>query len=227
MRLWSCFGTLALATALGCDRPSPPQPPAPAQAAPPAPTTAAPTPAPTPAPQAGEATPAPAGATAGTSIDETEARRKVAEVYGLLTDTTVDVLSAEDLGHTWKVIFRLRGREGTPDQTSYITKDGRWVTDQLLELTEYTDRLRREKRFAECLADKGLRVYVAPGDPTSQKIIDAIGSYAHRVAVDCRANPTSCQNLGIELLPTMQLGEVKEPGAKDRAFIENLSGCKL
>lgn len=159
-------------------------------------------------------------------MDETAARRTVAEVYGLLTDATVDVLSVEDIGLSYKVIFKLRDREGTPDQTSYLTKDGLWITDQLLNVGDYTERLRREKRFAECLADKGFRAFVAPGDPTSQKVVDAIGAYAHRVAVDCRSNPTSCQNLQIELLPTLAMGEVKEAGAKDRAWIENLTGCK-
>lgn len=161
------------------------------------------------------------------SVDETAARRKVAEVYGLLTDATVDVISVEDLGLSYKAIFRLRDREGTPDQTCYLSKDGEWITDQLLNVADYTERLRREKRFAECLADKGFRAFVAPGDPTSQKVVDAVGAYAHRVAVDCRSNPTSCQNLNIELLPTLVLGEVSAAGAKDRAWIENLSGCKF
>lgn len=160
------------------------------------------------------------------AIGETDARRITTEVYGLLTDAEVDVLSAEDLGQTYKVIFRLKDRQGTPDQTAYLTKDGRYITDQLLEVQPYTERLRREKRFAECLADKGVRAFVAPGDPASQQVIDAIGAYAHRVAVDCRQNPTGCQNLGISTLPTIQMGDIKEPSAKPRAWIESLSGCK-
>lgn len=231
MKLRNWLATLAVIVVAGCDRAPAPQQPATSA---PQDKVAARAPAETGA-DAPASPGAPAGANSAASnkgglpdetIDETAARRTAAEVYGLLTDSTVDVISAEDLGYTWKVIFRLRGREGTPDQTAYVTKDGRWITDQLLDVSEYTDRLHREKRFAECLANKELRIFVAPGDPTSQKMIDAVGSYAHRVAVDCRSNPTSCQNLGIELLPTTQLGQIKESGAKDRAWLENLSGCK-
>jgi hypothetical protein len=147
-------------------------------------------------------------------------------VYGLLADSTVDVISVEDLGHMYKVIFRLRERPNTPDQTAYLTVDGQWISDQLLQVSSYTRRLEREKQFAECLSGKGFRIYVAPGDGPSQQAIDAVGSYAHRVAVDCRQNPTNCKNLNVESLPTLEMGEIREVGAKPREWIENLSGCK-
>ena len=224
----------ALAVSVGCN-PSPQQANPPSAAPPPAAAKVAAAPAPLAEPSEAQATAtsAPSAASSagsatslGSGLSETEARRIAAQVYGLLTDAEVDVLSVEDLGHTYKVIFRLKGREGTPDQTAYLTKDGRYITDQLLEVSSYSERLKREKRFAECLADKGLRAFVAPGDAASQQVIDAIGAYAHRVAVDCRQNPTGCQNLGISTLPTIQMGEIKEPSAKPRPWIESLSGCK-
>lgn len=159
-----------------------------------------------------------------------QTQKKLQGLFELVSGAPARVVSAGDDSGMWRFEFAIGEANGdrkphrvvvfaSPDGRKFFEGSGKHLD---LEL----DRLRSDKRFAECLLDKGVRVF---GDRRGQKTIDqlkAIGSFAGRVYIDCAGDPKACAAQGATELPMVKMGAEALNGFKDRASLERATGCK-
>ncbi len=153
--------------------------------------------------------------------------KEVEDLYQLLTESDVDVLSVIQESGLYKVTVKYTDRTGSEAvQDVYITADGSFITDKLLNLEDYKARLSREKDFVDCLRDKNVIVFGSSNDLVSSQQLSLLGSYAYKIYVDCFANPETCQQLGVTQVPITVYGNQSYVGLKSVSWFEELTGCK-
>jgi len=154
----------------------------------------------------------------------------VENVYKMLTESEVEVLSVKDEGYVYRILLRLKLREGDMLREIYATKDGRFFseTGNVMEVSNMMARLESEKNFAECLRSKGLIVFGQKSEPNTLQQLLIIGNFANKVYVDCvGANLQACQQLGIQTIPTIVHNDMSYTGVKSLEWLESLTGCEF
>ena len=149
-------------------------------------------------------------------------------VYKMLTESEVEVLSVKDEGYVYRLLIRLKLRDGDVIRELYVTKDGKFLTENIMDVPETMTRLGKEKDFAECLSSKGLIIFGQKSEPNTLQQLLVIGNYANKIYVDCtEANLQACQQLGIKEIPSIVYNNQIYTGVKSLEWIESLSGCKF
>jgi len=155
---------------------------------------------------------------------------RVESVYELLTESDVEVLSTNDEGYVYRVLLRLKLPTGDVLREVYATKDGRFFSESgnVLEVSDFMERLEREKDFAECLRTAGFLVFGQKSEPNTVQQLLVIGNFANKIYVDCvGANLQACQQLGIEEIPTIVYGDKSYTGVRSLEWIGTLTGCEF
>jgi hypothetical protein len=155
---------------------------------------------------------------------------RVGEAYELLTEGDAEVLSVNDEGYVYRILLRLKLTGGDVLREVYATKDGRFFSESgnVLEVSNFMERLEKEKGFAECLRTKGFLVFGQSNEPNTVQQLLVIGNFANKIYVDCvGANLQACQQLGIEEIPTIVYGDKSYTGVKSLEWIETLTGCNF
>ncbi len=150
-------------------------------------------------------------------------------VYRNLTESDVEIVQVKDEGYLYRILLRLRLPEGDALREVYSTKDGRFFSEagNVIELSSFVPRLEGEKRFAECLRAKEFFVLGQKSQPETVQQLLVIGNFANKVFVECSgANLQACLQIGISEIPTVLYDKMNYTGVKDRAWIEDLTGCK-
>jgi hypothetical protein len=153
----------------------------------------------------------------------------ITNVYEKLTESEVEVLSANDEGYVYRVLLRLKLSTGDVLREVYVTKDGMFFSEagNMLNVSDFIKRLDREKNFAECLRSKNFIVFGQKSEPNTVQQLLIIGNYANKIYVDCTdTNLQVCQQLGITMIPTIFYNKMNYTGVKTREWIEALTGCK-
>lgn len=149
----------------------------------------------------------------------------IEEVYGLISGKTIDVIEVRNDPHLWRVVFRTRGSEAR-EQVVYVTRDGRYLIESIIDLPRRRDQLINDKRFATCLKSRGVHLFVDPKMPETRKQLEALGSFSKSLVINCAVAPENCKKLGVTSLPSVAMGSRMTPGFQTRAWVETLSGCK-
>ena len=163
------------------------------------------------------------------SGSQEKAVNNVENVYSMLTESEVEILSVTDAGYLYKILLRLKLPGGDALREVYVTKDGKYFSESgnVMDVSGTMERLSREKDFAECLRAKGFLVFGQKSEPNTVQQLMIIGNYANKVYVDCvGANLQACQQLGIRTIPTIVYNRMNYTGVKTRQWIETLTGCK-
>ncbi len=152
----------------------------------------------------------------------------VENVYKMLTESDVEVLNVKDEGYVYKLLVRLKLRDGDVIKELYATKDGRFLSENIMEVSGTLARLEKEKKFAECLRSKGFIVLGQKSEPNTLQQLLAIGNYANKVYVDCTgANLQACEQLGVKEVPSIVYDNKIYTGLKSLDWIESTTGCTL
>jgi len=137
------------------------------------------------------------------------------------------VVEATGDGALFRVTWQ-SGGEKPKKQTAWVSRDGRYLTANRVDIGQRTAQLKAESQFADCLASRGLKVFADPGDRNSAPLINALGSSGGRLLVDCGGRRTPwCKALGHESLPALQWAKGAEIGVRDRAWLERTFDCAL
>lgn len=153
----------------------------------------------------------------------------VESVYEMLTESDVEVLNVKDEGYVYKAILRLKLVGGDVLREVYVTKDGKFLSEagNVLEVSVLTERLEKEKGFAECLREKGMIVFGQRSEPNTLQQLLLIGNFANNIYVDCvGANLQACQQLGIQEIPSIVYQDKIYTGVKTVEWIGSLTGCE-
>lgn len=83
-------------------------------------------------------------------------------------------------------------------------------------------------QFAQCLTDKGVKMYGADTCPHCQEQKKSFkGSFDKVNYVECNSNPQECQKAEIMAYPTWEINGNKTEGRKSLSELAELSGCPL
>lgn len=154
-----------------------------------------------------------------------EAAQKVRDLYALLADGAVNVAGTVEDTHYYRVDLTVASKE-PQTKTVYVTKDGRYLAEQLTDIDFQRGEFQKARAFAECLKDKDVRIFVQSQNKDSLSQLEVVGRFAAAVAVDCSAAPENCQEQQITEFPSIRHKEKVHVGAKNRAWFESLTGCK-
>jgi len=163
-----------------------------------------------------------------TTGSQQQALNKLTDVYKLITEADVEVLSVEEVSGVYKVLLRLRGTLGDSLEEIYVTKDGNLITDKIIDTEDYKTRLESQKEFIECLKEKNLLVFGQSNEPNTIQQLQLLGNFAYKIYVDCvGANLEACQQLGIQEIPSVVYEGKSYAGVKNIDWFESLTGCGL
>ena len=159
-------------------------------------------------------------------ISSKKAGETIKELYSLISDKDIHIVKVLEVGYYYRVTFETISNGKTVQKTVFLTRDGQYLTEEVTEINEKYNELTNQKRFANCLLDKGVRVLVHPENAESQKMIIPLGRFADKIIINCATSMENCANLGAQSLPAVLYKEKVYNGLKSREWLETLTGCK-
>lgn len=147
------------------------------------------------------------------------------EIYGMIAGAPIDIIENQVENGLFRITFNVRGAKTAPT-TVFVTRDGRTLFQEPVDLPRRLMQMRTDKVFAECARLAGLHIYGLPTDDGTRQQLAEVGSFAGNVFIDCSVAEQNCAGLGIKSYPTVEFRGKTETGAKPRAFLETLTGCK-
>ena len=165
----------------------------------------------------------------GNLAAENQATQNAKEIYNILTGSEPEILSVKEESGIYRVVLRTVDSKGVSNvQDFFVTKDGKFITDKLLDAEEYRKSLESSRDFADCLSGKGVRIL---GQSTNNYTIEQLrllGNFGYTIYFDCAGdNMQSCQQLGVQNIPALVYNRALYEGLKQIEWIENLTGCQM
>jgi len=161
--------------------------------------------------------------------DETKVTANIKEIYKILTDRDVEVLSAKYENGIYKLVIRIIDATGNSNvQDLFATKDGQYMTDKLIDMQAYRLGLVKEKDFIDCLFNRGVRIVGISNNTASVLQVQALGSFGYRLYFDCAGeNLQICQNIGVKSVPSVIYNNTIYEGLKEPAWFAALTNCTI
>ena len=154
-------------------------------------------------------------------------QKKLQRFYELVTGKPVRVLQAAPESGMWRFMFAVGDGKQMMRQVVYATGDGkRFFEGKGVHLDTELASMKRDKRFASCLADNKVRIFGDPRGKTTVQQLKVVGKFAGMVFIDCSKNPKNCAKLGVKSVPTVAVGRDLHAKVQTRAFLESATGCK-
>jgi hypothetical protein len=165
----------------------------------------------------------------GNAVSQDSATQKIKDIYKILTDKDVEILSMKAESGIYKVVIRTTDYAGAPIvQDIFITTDGKFITDKLLDAEQYRASLSNSKDFITCLSGKGVRVVGQSNNNYTLAQMQLLGSFGYRIYFDCIGdNIQTCQQLGIKTIPSVIYNQTIYEGIKPVEWFEQLTNCTL
>lgn len=167
-----------------------------------------------------------AGATASAVSKSDYAEAQVREVFSILTERPISILKKEDIGGIMMFVVSTGNNTAKIPRNIqfYITPSGSYILNNFIDTEQYKNIIRKDKSFALCLADKGVRVLISDNDKSARQI-SAIGVFANLIRTDCTTNGNYCMQAGVTEFPTTIYKGISYPGIKDTEWFEQTTGC--
>lgn len=158
---------------------------------------------------------------------------KVLETYELANpNTNLEVMNVKERGGLYEVILST-GQQ--THQTVYVTKDGKFLSEVLLNLSQFKETMQSRKEFFNCLKDKDVKIYGALQTNNTQiqratrLQIQLLGgaNYLGDIYQDCSNNLQACVQQGVKTLPSVKYGGKFYGGVKQYQWFQNVTDCSL
>lgn len=144
-----------------------------------------------------------------------------------------EVVNVEEVSGLYKIVLKLSSGTSTNYVETYVTKDGKLLTQQLIYAQESVKRMEQLKNFVYCLRDKGVRIYGILNQTYSPQgayatllQLNLLGRYSPILFVSCDGpNLQACLNAGIKQVPAIVYQGKVYYGVKSVQWLGNLTGC--
>ncbi len=158
-----------------------------------------------------------------------KAETGVKELYKILTGSDVEVLKSTDQDGIYKITVRFKDASGTDTlQDIYVTRDGLYFTDRLVDLELQKSILKNQSSFAQCLADKQVRILGLSTDAQTQAQMQQLGAFSSRIYFDCGGNNQAiCQQLNITRVPVIFYNNALVQGPQNLDWFQTNTGCYM
>jgi len=148
--------------------------------------------------------------------------------------SSAEISSIQDEGNLYKVLLKLTSSQGTNYVETYVTKDGRFLTENVIFVKESIQQIEKMKNFVDCLFNKGVRIYGATAINNTQIAtatmlqLNILGRYSGKLYVSCDGNNLqNCINMGLQALPALVYNNTAYYGVFNVDYIANLTNCKV
>lgn len=166
---------------------------------------------------------------------EKEVVEKVRKLYEIANPgSTVEVVSIKEEGNLYKLLLKISMFGGTNYLETYVTKDGRYLSENVIFVKESIERMEKMKKFVDCLFDKNVRIFgamntnVSEINTATQLQLNILGRYSGKIYVSCDGDAIQqCINIGLTSLPALVYQDQAYYGVFTAEAIANLTGCKL
>lgn len=147
--------------------------------------------------------------------------------------TAAEVVSlAEDSG-LYKVVVKLIGPSGTNYAEVWVTKDGKYLTQNMIIVKDAAAQIGNYKSFVDCLYNKGLRIYGVTNQSIQAGVstltqLNILGLYSPRIFVSCDGDLLpNCIQAGITQAPSTVYQNNTYAGIFSVGQLANLTACKF
>jgi len=166
---------------------------------------------------------------------EKEVVEKVRKLYEIANPgSTVEVVSIKEEGNLYKLLLKISMFGGTNYLETYVTKDGKYLSENVIFVKESIERMEKMKKFVDCLFDKNVRIFgamntnVSEINTATQLQLNILGRYSGKIYVSCDGDAIQqCINIGLTSLPALVYQDQAYYGVFTAEAIANLTGCKL
>lgn len=141
----------------------------------------------------------------------------------------VSVVKLDQVSGMYKVLFKAVDVSGaTTYRETYITQDGKLLSENMIIVGESINQLTRIKNFVDCLDGKSVKIAGISNNTGTLLQFNALGgSYATKLYISCDGDlAQQCVNVGITQVPTIIYNSRGHPGPQSIPFFENLTSCK-
>lgn len=168
-------------------------------------------------------------------IKKKEVGENVRKLYEIANPgSSVEVISLSDHGNMYQVILKISTAQGTNYLETYVSKDGKYLTENVIHVRESIQQIERMKKFVDCLFEKNVRIFGATATNVSEintatlLQLNILGRYAGKIYVSCDGDALQqCINIGLTSLPALVYENKAYYGVFKAEAIANLTGCKL
>ena len=154
----------------------------------------------------------------------------------LLPGSTAEVMSLNEQNGVYKILVKIDSAGTISYQEGYVTKDGKLLSmsDSTILVESSIDQVEKQKDFANCLYDSGVRIFGISNQTTQGGLatvyqLNILGSiYSPKLFVSCDGQfAQQCINAGISEVPSVVIGGNIDPGIKTVDWFQTKTGCKL
>ena len=165
-----------------------------------------------------------ASANQGTS----NAEKNIIDLYKIAFGSDVEVMKTVEQGGLYKVTVRLKDSTGRDMlQDIFVTKDGMYYTNALVDLQSQKTALASQSSFAQCLIEKQVKIIGTAADTSTQAQLQALGTFSGSLLFDCNSNAAICQQLNITTIPMIFISNQLVQGPQNTEWFIQATGCNL
>jgi hypothetical protein len=165
--------------------------------------------------------------------DQSKVNRNVLDLYKLITGKDAEIVKTSDQSGVYKISVRFTDSTGRDTiQDIFVTKDGSYFTDRLVDLVAQTSLLQNQSAFAQCLVEKQVRIVGPSNDNQTIAQIQLLGAFAAtgNIYLDCNSDiyRTACQQLNTTQFPVIFVGNnPTAQGPQNLDWFETNVGCYM
>ncbi|MBI2547600.1 MAG: hypothetical protein HYW23_04115 [Candidatus Aenigmarchaeota archaeon] len=164
-----------------------------------------------------------------TTLVNGDVSSKVKSLYELVNPgVSVSVVKIDDVNGMYKVLFKaVDVSGGVTYRETFITKDGKLLTENMVQVDPSISQLNKTHNFVDCLATKDVKVAGIANDTVTLMQFNALGgSYATKLYLSCDGGQVQqCVNSGITQVPAVIYNSKIYAGVQTIQFLGNLTGC--
>ena len=162
-------------------------------------------------------------------ISEQDAANTIRGIYELQYESPANITNVENLSGIYKVTVLFTDFNGNrTTQDIFITTDGKLITDRFIIADNYRIFLLNQKKFVECMRDRGLRILGKSNDTATLQQLQILGTYSYKLFVSCDGtSETACTNLGVTRYPTAVYNSTGYSNIYTADVFSQLTGCNL
>lgn len=166
-----------------------------------------------------------------TDLFAADVSSNIEKLYELINPgINVEVVKIDEISGLYKVLFKATDvAGGVTYRESYITKDGKLLTETVILVEQSIEQLARIQSFVDCLVNKNLRIAGITNHTATLLQFNILGgSYATKLYLSCDGElAQQCVAANITQVPSVVYQNTVYPDVQPIQFFENLTGCKF
>ena len=153
---------------------------------------------------------------------------KVKNLYQLGNPgTTVDIVSINDDSGLYRILMKTTSSAGTNYIEAYATKDGKLLTQNVIQIDDAIRQIGVMRNFVTCLKGKGVEIFGLNNQTATLLQLNALGTYSTSLYVSCDGRESQCASAGVQQVPSVVYNNTAYAGVQTAQWFASLTGCSL